>query len=257
VLGLALVVELLAHARADLLGDLAGVDHAVHAAVDREQPVKLLQVGLDRGLHVGVLQLGGEQLAVERARAMHLTERGGRGRLVLELGEPLLPTGAELGHHAPLHEGPAHRRRFALQLLQLLDIFRWKQVRDGRHQLGDLHDRAFQPAKHRGQLRGVLAAIERETEQAARGEPGRNRPHIGTDAGIARRAGGEAVGFTIGHTDSLGTGLRRNNARHGHAWPECATPADGQYFSTNSSTARDISWSGRRRTRSMSAFSAS
>ncbi len=74
VLRLAPVVELLAHARGDLLGDLARVDHRVHAAVDREQPVELLQVGLHGGLHVGILQLGGERLAVERARAMHLAQ---------------------------------------------------------------------------------------------------------------------------------------------------------------------------------------
>ena len=37
VLGLALVIELLAHPRADLLGDLGGVDRRIHPAVDREQ----------------------------------------------------------------------------------------------------------------------------------------------------------------------------------------------------------------------------
>ena len=60
VLGLAAVVELLAHPRADLLDDLAGVDRGIEAAADREQDFELLQVGLDRRLHVGILQLAGE-----------------------------------------------------------------------------------------------------------------------------------------------------------------------------------------------------
>ena len=130
VLGLALIVELLAHARGDLLGDLAGVDHRVHAAVDREQPVELLQVRFDRRLHVGILELDGEPLAVGRARAMHLAERGGGGRLVLEFGELFLPAGAKLRRHAPLDEGPAHRRGVALQLLQFLDVFGRQQIRE-------------------------------------------------------------------------------------------------------------------------------
>ena len=48
VLGLAPIVELLTDARADLLRDLAGVDGGVHAAVDRKQQAKLLQIGFDR-----------------------------------------------------------------------------------------------------------------------------------------------------------------------------------------------------------------
>src|SRR5436305_20971 len=47
VLGLAPVVELLADARADLLGDLGGVDRGLHAAVDGEDPVELTEIGLD------------------------------------------------------------------------------------------------------------------------------------------------------------------------------------------------------------------
>ena len=151
-LRLAQIVELLAHACGDFLRDLAGVDHRVHAAVDREQPIELFQIGFDRRLHVGILELGGEPLAVGRARAMHLAERGSGGRLVLELGEFALPARAELRRHAPLHERPAHRRGIALQLLELLDVFGRQQVRDGRHQLGDLHDRALQPAKRRREV---------------------------------------------------------------------------------------------------------
>ena len=141
VLGLAPVIELLAHARADLLADLGGVDRGIEPAADREQPLQLLQVGFDRGLHVGILQLAGKQRAVERAGAMHLAERSGRGGMMLEAREFLLPVGAELRHHAALDEGPAHRRRFALQLLQFGGVFRRQQIGNGRHQLRDLHQR--------------------------------------------------------------------------------------------------------------------
>ncbi len=199
VLRLAPVIELLAHARGDLLADLGRVDHRVHAAVDREQPVELLQVGFHGRLHVRVLQLAGNLRAVERMRAVHLPERGGRRRLVLEGGELALPVRPKLRRHAPLHERPAHRRRFALQLLQFLDVFGRQQVRDGRHQLRDLHDRALQPAERRRQFRGVPAAIERKAQQPARRKACRNTAHVGADARIARRAGREAVAFAVRH----------------------------------------------------------
>src|SRR5262249_1201455 len=73
--GLAPVVELLANARADLLGNLGGVDRRVHAPVDRENETELLQIGFDRRLHAGILELTGEGRAVMGARAMHLAER--------------------------------------------------------------------------------------------------------------------------------------------------------------------------------------
>ena len=142
-LGFAPVIELLAHARADLLADLAGVDRGIEPAADRQQPLQLLQVGFDRGLHVGILQLAGKRGAVERARAMHLAERRGGRRMMLEAREFLLPAGTELRHHAALDEGPAHRRRFALQLLQFGGVFRRQQIGNGRHQLRDLHQRAL------------------------------------------------------------------------------------------------------------------
>ena len=66
-LRLALVIELLAHPLADLLGDLAGIDGGVHAAMEREDEFELLQIRLHGRLHVGILQLAGERLAILRA----------------------------------------------------------------------------------------------------------------------------------------------------------------------------------------------
>ena len=45
---------------------------------------ELGEVGLDRRLHVRILQLGGERAAVVARRAMHLAERGRRRRLMRE-----------------------------------------------------------------------------------------------------------------------------------------------------------------------------
>ena len=165
-LGFAAIVELLTHARADLLADLAGVDGGVEAAADREQPLQLLQIGFDRRLHVGILQLAGQGGAVERAGAMHLAERSGGGRMMLEACEFLLPIGP-LRLHAPFDEGPAHGRRLALQLGELGGIFRRQQIGDGRHQLGDLHQRAFKIAERAGECRGFAGAIGRAAQNLA------------------------------------------------------------------------------------------
>ena len=82
VLRLALIVELLAQPRPDLLGDLARIDGRVHAPVEREDEGELLEIGLDRRIHVGILQLAGER----RARQAMWRDAPGRAR-----------------RHAPLH----------------------------------------------------------------------------------------------------------------------------------------------------------
>ena len=144
VAGFEIVVELLAQPRRDLLQHLGGLDRRAHAAMDREEDGELRQVGFDRRLHVGILQLGGKRAAVMRARAMHLPERGRRRRLMLEAREFRLPVRPELRRHAPSHERPAHRRRLALQLAELGGIFRRQRLGDGGEQLRHLHDRTFQ-----------------------------------------------------------------------------------------------------------------
>ena len=85
---------------------------------------------------------------------------------MLEACELLLPVGAKLGLHAALDEGPAHRRRLALQLGQFGDVFRRQRLRDGGEKLRHLHDRAFQPAQRRGELGGILGAVEIDAEKA-------------------------------------------------------------------------------------------
>ena len=193
------VVELLADAGADLLGDLRGVDHRVHAPVDGEDQLQLPEVRLDRRLHVGILQLAGKRDLVVGASAMHLPERSGGGGMMLEACELFLPSRAELRSHAPPDEGPAHGRRLALQLHQLGGVFGREGIRDGGHQLGHLHDRSLEAAERGGELGCVPAAIEREPEQARSRDARRHAAHVGADARIAGSAGGETVGFAVGH----------------------------------------------------------
>ena len=197
-LGLAAVIQFLAHPRADFLADFAGVDGRIEPPSDREQPLQLLQIGFDRGLHVGILQLAGQHRAIERTGAVHLAERRRRGRMMLKTCKPLLPVGAELRHHAALDEGPAHGRRVALQLLQFGGVFRRQQIGNGRHQLGDLHQRAFEPPQRRRQRARVAGAIRLATEEPPAGIARRHAADIGADPRIARGAGGEAVLFAVG-----------------------------------------------------------
>ncbi len=198
VFGFAPVVQLFAHTCADLLGDFTGVDRRGKALPDREQPSQLLQVGFDRGLHIGILQLAGEHRAVERTGAMHLAQRGRRGGMMLETFELLLPAGAELRHHAALDESPSHRRCFALQLLQLGGVFGRQKIGNGRHQLRDLHQRPFEPAERAGQRARVTGAVGRAADQPSSGITRGHAADVSADPRIARSAGGETVFFGVG-----------------------------------------------------------
>ncbi|KAF0136784.1 MAG: hypothetical protein FD152_901 [Xanthobacteraceae bacterium] len=197
VLGLATIVELLADAVADFLDDLAGVDGAVHAALDGEEDLELGEVSLHGRLHVRVLQLAGEGHAVMGCGAMHLPQRCGGGRHLVEGGELPFPVGTEFGHHPALDEGRPHGRGIGLQGLQLFGIFGRQDFRDGGEKLRDLHDRALEATERPGEVGGVLLAVERGAEQAGGGDGGSGAGHIGADARIARQATGQAVGFVV------------------------------------------------------------
>ena len=196
-LGLPLVVEFLTDARPDLARDLGRIDRRVHAAVDGEQPLELLQIGFDRRLHIGILQFAGERRAVMGLRPVHLPERSGGRRLVFELGESALPVDAEFGGHAPLHERPTHWRRIVLQLGEFLRIFRRQQIRHRRHQLGDLHDRPLQTAQCSGQFCGPAGVVAAESKQAGGGHPRSDTAHVGADPRITGCPGGKPVRFAI------------------------------------------------------------
>ena len=121
--------------------------------------------------------------------AVNLAERGCRRWLEIKLAEALAPAGAEFRHHPPLDEGRAHRRRLRLQLLQFGGVFRRHDIGDGGDELRHLHDRTLETAERRGELGGILGAVEIETEDAGAGDPRRDPSDIGADPGVARRAG--------------------------------------------------------------------
>ncbi len=175
----------------------------IHAPAQRQQPAELLQIRLHRRLHVRVLQLAGQFRTVERTGAVHLPERSRRRRRVLEAGESFLPVGAKLGRHPPLDEGPAHGRRFALQLHQLAGIGRRQRVGNGGEQLRHLHDRPFQAAERGCEIERVAIVILRAAEHACGRHAGRHAADIAADFGVALGAGGEAVFFAVGHSLAL------------------------------------------------------
>src|SRR3974390_1292470 len=125
VLGLAHVVELLAQAFGDFFRDLGGVDRRIEALADRKQQPRFPEIAFARRLHFWILELAGQFDAVERAGAVHLAERGGRRRVMLETLEFLFPADAELRIHPSPHEGPAHGWRLALQFGEFGGVLRW------------------------------------------------------------------------------------------------------------------------------------
>mmetsp|Transcript_32142 Transcript_32142/g.44869 ORF Transcript_32142/g.44869 Transcript_32142/m.44869 type:complete len:313 (-) Transcript_32142:195-1133(-) len=129
--GLAGVVELFLEPRGQLLVDQAGVDRVVVALVDREDPVELPQIRLDRRGHVGILQLDRHLGVVGKRSPMDLAEGGGGGRFPVEGREPLAPVGAQLAHHPALDERPAHRRGVRLQVAEFVDVLLRQRVRHG------------------------------------------------------------------------------------------------------------------------------
>ena len=195
---LTLVVELLAEPLGQLLGDLAGVDLGAHPPLQRQHHAELAEIGFDRRLHVGILQLHGQVPAVEADRAVHLAERGGRGRHPLERAEALLPARPKLGEHAPLDEGRPHGRRRRLELLQLRGEFRRQQIGDRRHQLGELHHRPLEAAERRGEVGGILRVGEIAAEEPGARHARRHPADIGAHPRVAGQAAGEAVLFAVG-----------------------------------------------------------
>jgi hypothetical protein len=54
------------------------------ASLQGQDGAQLREIGLDRRLHVGILQLARQCAAVMRDRAVHLAERGGVRRFQIE-----------------------------------------------------------------------------------------------------------------------------------------------------------------------------
>ena len=139
------------------------------------------------------------------AGAMHLAERGGGGGMMLEARETCFCQSApELGRHAPLDEGPAHRRRLALQLhaarrrIPAAAASGMVAMSWATFMIGPLR-----PPSAAASSIAFLPRSSAEAEQPRAGDARRDAAHIGADARIARGAGGEAVGFAVGHGSML------------------------------------------------------
>src|SRR3546814_15847437 len=123
----------------------------------------------------------GEIAAIEAGGAVHLAERGGGRRLVLEGLEPRLPAGAELAAHTALHEGPAHRRRVGLELAQFLGVLARQGIGNGGEDLRRLHQRPLEAAERRLQVRGMPAAVEPTAKVTGAANLGGDPAHGGPD----------------------------------------------------------------------------
>ena len=146
---------------------------------------------------------------VHRGGAMDLAERRRGGGLQVEGAEAAPPVGPELGLHAALHEGRAHGRRLALQLLQLGRVFRRDRDPESvARSCATFMIGPLRPPSACGERRGVRGVLPVPAEQASARHAGRHPADIGADAGIAGRAGGKAVRFAVGfgHGEVLSAG---------------------------------------------------
>ena len=101
------VVELLAQAGLELGAHAAHGERPLVLLQDAQRNVEPAHIGIDRDVHVRVLQLAGKRAAVVAHGAMHLAERGRGRRRQLEVAKATAPIRAELARHAAAHElGP-------------------------------------------------------------------------------------------------------------------------------------------------------
>ena len=158
VLRLVLVVELLHHPLAQLLGDRLGVEAGGEGLGEADDRAGVAQVGVERLGDPRVLDLHRDLAAVEQLGAVDLADRGGGERLVLELGEELgerLAVVLLLEHLLDLL--PGHRRRVGAQLRQLLLVDLAVLVGeelgvDEGGELAELHRRALHLAERADHL---------------------------------------------------------------------------------------------------------
>ena len=142
------------------------VDHALHVGAGGElpqhadHPLHGLQVGAQRLVGAGVLDLDRDLAAVGPHRLVHLADAGRRDRLVVERAEPLPPLGAQLRVEDPVHLGRGQRRGLPLQLGQRLAVGLAVLLGDrglhDRQRLADLHRAALEFAEHGEELLGGL-----------------------------------------------------------------------------------------------------
>ena len=148
---LLLVVELEADRAAELVDELVGVDEVELAdalADDARRRGHELQIGLDLPRREGTLNLDDHLRVVRERRAVHLTDRRGGDRPLLEVDERPLDRQPELGVDDALHVLDRERRHLVLELPQLGDHVGRHEVGPCREQLPELDERRPELVQH-------------------------------------------------------------------------------------------------------------
>jgi hypothetical protein len=142
------------------------VDHALHIGAGGElpqhadHPLHGLQVGAQRLVGAGILDLDRNLAAVGPHRLVHLADAGRRDCGVVEGPEPFAPLGAQLPVEHPVHLGGGQWRSLPLQFGQRFAVRLAVLLGDGglhhRQRLTDLHRAALELPENGEQLLGRL-----------------------------------------------------------------------------------------------------
>ena len=155
------VVELLPDRPGELVDELLGVDEVERTDALLRDPRGLVEQGdvrFDLTRRAGTLHLHGDVLAVRERRAVHLTDRRGSDRPVLELHEELVDRQAEVFLDHLLDVGERERAHVVLKAAQLGDDVGRKNVGTRREELSELDERRAELVEHLAQ---VLATLRR------------------------------------------------------------------------------------------------
>ncbi len=158
--GLLLVVELQADGASELLHELVRVDEVElpHAlARDARRRGHQPQVRLDLARRGRPLDLDDDLGVVRQRRSVHLADRGGRDRLLLEVEERLLDREAQLRLDDPLDVLHRERRDLVLELAKLDDDVRRHDVGSRREQLAELDEGRPQLVEHLAEASSPIA----------------------------------------------------------------------------------------------------
>ena len=169
------VVELVPDRAGELVDQLAGVDEVERTDAllrDLRRLVEKLQVGLDLARRVRALHLDGDALAVREHGAVHLADRRRRHRRLLERREQLLDRQLELLADDPLDLREREGGDVVLEGAQLGDDVRRDDVRPGREQLAELHERRPELVEHLAQVTPPLGRRRLRVERRLRPRPG-------------------------------------------------------------------------------------
>ena len=122
----------------------------------RGRLVQQREVGLDLARRARALHLDRDAVAVREHGAVHLADRGGRHRRLLELEEEPLDRLVELLLDRLLRQLERERADVVLEAAQLGDDVRRQDVRPHREQLAELDERRPELVEHLAQAPAAL-----------------------------------------------------------------------------------------------------